>query len=99
MSAFSYVVRSFLDRRLYMPEVWRKEAVEEVGPPDWPGYFGDLALARAAYGKHIAQACATFVQTAAFRILDGEDIDATAHSDRTPPRDGALGERKQNEWL
>jgi len=67
--------------------------------PDWPGYLGAPANAKVLYGEALAEKISTTVIALALRILDGEDVDATARNDRTPLQDEAWTQRKQQEWL
>ncbi len=67
--------------------------------PDWPGYLGAPANAKASYGAALAEKISTAVIGLALRILDGEDVDATARNDRTRLQDEACTQRKQQEWL
>jgi hypothetical protein len=67
--------------------------------PDWPGYVGAPAVAKASYGTALAEKISATVIALALSILDGEDVDAAARSDRTPLQDLGWAERKQQEWL
>jgi hypothetical protein len=67
--------------------------------PNWPGYVGAPALAKASYGTALAEKIWPTVIALALSILDGQDVDAAARNDRTPLQDSGWAERKQHEWL
>jgi creatinine amidohydrolase/Fe(II)-dependent formamide hydrolase-like protein len=70
-----------------------------AGAPNWPGYVGAPALAKASYGTALVEKMNATLIALALRILDGEDVDAAARNDRTPLQDLGWAERKQQEWL
>lgn len=79
------------------------ETLEDIIPmasaPDWPGYVGAPALAKASYGTALAEKISATIIALALSILDGEDVDAAARNDLTPLQDVGWAERKQQEWL
>jgi creatinine amidohydrolase/Fe(II)-dependent formamide hydrolase-like protein len=79
-------------------QTW-EETARMASAPDWPGYVGAPALAKASYGTALAEKINTAVIALALRILDGEDVGAAARNDRTPLQDLGWAGRKQHEWL
>jgi creatinine amidohydrolase len=76
-----------------------EELERMASAPDWPGYVGAPALAKASYGIAFHEKTVAMVIGLAQRILDGDDVDLTACLDRTPLQDLGWAERKQHEWL
>jgi creatinine amidohydrolase/Fe(II)-dependent formamide hydrolase-like protein len=79
-------------------ETW-EDINRMASAPNWPGYVGAPALAKASYGTTIAEKISATVVALALSILDGEDVDAAARNDLTPLQDVGWAERKQQEWL
>ena len=79
-------------------ETW-EELKRMASAPDWPGYVGAPALAKASYGTALAEKISATVIALALSILGGEDVDAAAGNDFTPLQDLGWAERKQQEWL
>jgi creatinine amidohydrolase len=79
------------------------ETWEDLGrmasTPNWPGYVGAPALAKASYGTSLAEKISSTIISIALRVLDGEDVDAAVRNDRTPLQDLGWKERKQQDWL
>ncbi len=67
--------------------------------PDWPGYVGAPALAKASYGIAFHEKTMAMVIGLALRILDGEDVNLTACQEHTPLKDPGWEGRQQHEWL
>jgi creatinine amidohydrolase/Fe(II)-dependent formamide hydrolase-like protein len=76
-----------------------EDVIRMASAPNWPGYVGAPALAKASYGTSLAEKISATVIALAFSILDGEDVDAAARNDLTPLQDVGWAERKQQEWL
>jgi hypothetical protein len=76
-----------------------EDVIRMAGAPNWPGYVGAPALAKASYGTALAEKISANVIALALSILDGENVDAAACSDRTPLQDMGWAGRKQQEWL
>ena len=79
-------------------ETW-EDVVRMASAPNWPGYVGAPALAKAPYGTALAEKISAAIIALALSILAGEDVDAAARNDRTPLQDLGWAERKQQEWL
>lgn len=79
-------------------ESW-EEVIHMASAPDWPGYVGAPALAKASYGTALHEKTTVTIIGLALRILDGEDVNLTACYDRMPLQDQGWEERKQHEWL
>jgi creatinine amidohydrolase/Fe(II)-dependent formamide hydrolase-like protein len=76
-----------------------EDVIRMASVQNWPGYVGAPALAKASCGTALAQKISATVTALALSILDGEDVDAAARSDRTPLQDSGWAERKQQKWL
>jgi creatinine amidohydrolase/Fe(II)-dependent formamide hydrolase-like protein len=76
-----------------------EEVIRMASEPNWPGYVGAPALAKASYGTALHEKITKTVIALALRILDGEDVDVAARYDRTPLQDLGWAARKQQEWL
>ena len=76
-----------------------EDVIRMASAPNWPGYVGAPALAKASYGTALAEKISATVIALALSILDGEDVDAAARNDLTPLQDVGWAERKQQEWL
>ncbi len=79
-------------------ESW-EEVARMASAPDWPGYVGAPALAKASCGTAFHEKTMAMIIDLALRILDGEEVDLTPCYDRTPLQDSGWAERKQQEWL
>jgi creatinine amidohydrolase/Fe(II)-dependent formamide hydrolase-like protein len=79
-------------------ETW-EDINRMASAPDWPGYVGAPALAKASYGTAIAEKISAAAIALALSVLDGEDVDVAARNDRTPLQDVGWAQRKQQEWL
>jgi len=79
-------------------ETW-EDVMRMASAPNWPGYVGAPALAKASYGTALDEKTNATIIALALSILDGEYVDAAACNDRTPLQDLGWAERKQQEWL